>query len=404
MKKIAFIIPDLYNRGMPRVLESLENNISKSIYDKYIILLKKEPIKFHVEGKIIEIDREGRSFLSKLYIFVKRLIKLYNINKKYKFDYIISFGMTSNIISIIVFKYGKIKCKKIIITEHNVKSIENNIGKGIKTLIYNKVYNFFIRKLYNKADSIVSVSKYIGLDLIENYGIKKEKICTIYNGVNKDVIDGLKCEVLSDSEYKIFKNPVIINVGALSLQKGQWHLIKIMPELRKKIPNVQLVILGNGECYKELLDLVKTLNLSECVHLLGVKDNPYKYMYNAKVFVLSSLYEGFPNVLVEAMTVGIPVISVDCKSGPRELFQEKFLINEKIDNICWSDFGVLTPDMRDYGIEIDTIIKSKEKILESAILEMLMNEKLQDKYRKQSIYRAKKFTSYQMTKNYIKLF
>lgn len=395
MKKIAFVIPDLYSRGMPRVLESLENSISKSDYDKYIILLKRKPIKFHVEGKIIEIEYEGKSFLSKLCIFIKRLVKLYNINKKYKFDYIISFGMTSNIISIIVFKYGKVKCKRIIITEHNVKSIENNIGKSIKTLIYNKVYNFFIRKLYNKADNIVSVSKYIGLDLIKNYGIKKEKICTIYNGVNKELIDSLKYEALSDSEYEIFKNPVIINVGALSLQKGQWHLIKIMPELRKKIPNIQLVILGDGEYYKDLLNLVKRLNLTECVHLLGIKNNPYKYMYNAKIFVLSSLYEGFPNVLVEAMTVGIPVISVDCKSGPRELLNDEIDICIK-DNYFLAHYGILTPDF----FENKCIENINEEILEKAITKLLKDKNLYCKYRTLSVSRSKEFTSVKMMNYY----
>lgn len=398
MKKIAFVIPDLYSRGMPRVLESLENSISKSDYDKYIILLKRKPIKFHVEGKIIEIEYEGKSFLSKLCIFIKRLVKLYNINKKYKFDYIISFGMTSNIISIIVFKYGKVKCKRIIITEHNVKSIENNIGKSIKTLIYNKVYNFFIRKLYNKADNIVSVSKYIGLDLIKNYGIKKEKICTIYNGVNKELIDSLKYEALSDSEYEIFKNPVIINVGALSLQKGQWYLIKIMPELKKKIPNLQLVILGQGSYYDKLSNLIQSLNLQGSVHLIGEKSNPYKYMYNADIFVLTSLYEGFPNVLVEAMSVELPIVSVDCKSGPRELLNENINIDIE-DRYILCDYGILVPDL----FKINVFNLEKKQILLQAILEIMENNKLREYYRQKSRYRIKNFTAEKMTEQYINI-
>lgn len=399
MKKIAFIIPDLYTRGMPRVLENLENEILSNKYDKYIILLKKKPIRFNVQGRVIEIEKEGENILSKFYIFIKRLIKIYNVNKKYKFDYIIGFGMTANIIAILTSKYGK-----VIITEHNVKSIENNITKGVKNLIYNRTYNFFIKNLYNKANIIVSVSKYIGLDLIKNYGIKKEKICTIYNGVNNKIINKLKYENLSEKENEIFKNPVIINVGALSPQKGQWHLIKIMPELKKVIPNIQLVILGQGPYYDKLSNLVQSLDLKDSVHLMGVKSNPYKYMYNAKIFVLSSLYEGFPNVLVEAITVGIPVISLDCKSGPRELLQKNFREKKKINNICWADFGVLVPDMIDYGMKIDIVIKNKEKILKDAILEMLMDENLQDEYRKKASFRARQFTSSQMAKNYMKLF
>lgn len=390
MKKIAFVIPDLYSRGMPRVLENLESEISPNEYDKYIILLKKKPIKFNVQGKIIEIEKEGENILSKIYIFLKRLIKIYNINKKYQFDYIISFGMTSNIISILTSKYGK-----VIITEHNVKSIENNIGKGVQKLIYNKIYNFFIRKLYNKANVIVAVSKYIQLDLIQYYGIKKEKIYTIYNGVNNKVISSLKYEKLSEEENKIFQNPVIINVGALSPQKGQWHLIKIMPELKKIIPNIQLVILGQGPYRNKLSNLIQSLDLQDSVHLMGVKSNPYKYMYNAKIFVLSSLYEGFPNVLVEAMTVGLPIISVDCKSGPRELLNDNININVE-NNYFLADYGILTPDF----LEDNYSEAIKEEILKKAIIELLKNRKLYYKYKTLSIDRSKEFTSAKMMNHY----
>lgn len=391
MKKIAFIIPDLYTRGMPRVLENLENEILSNKYDKYIILLKKKPIRFNVQGRVIEIEKEGENILSKFYIFIKRLIKIYNVNKKYKFDYIIGFGMTANIIAILTSKYGK-----VIITEHNVKSIENNITKGVKNLIYNRTYNFFIKNLYNKANIIVSVSKYIGLDLIKNYGIKKEKICTIYNGVNNKIINKLKYENLSEKENEIFKNPVIINVGALSPQKGQWHLIKIMPELKKVIPNIQLVILGQGPYYDKLSNLVQSLDLQDSVHLMGVKSNPYKYMYNAKIFVLSSLYEGFPNVLVEAMSVGLPIVSVDCKSGPKELLNKD--INVEVTNkYILADYGILVPD---FFYNKDNCLEN-EKILTQAVLKIMNDNQLREYYRQKSKQRIKLFTAKNMAKQYM---
>ena len=338
-KKIAWLIPDLYTGGMPRVLESLSNEFNKDKnYKQYNLLLKKKNINFKVYGDIFSLEKEGKYFFNKIFIFIKRIYDFYKINKIYKFDYVVSFGMTANIINILISKKGK-----TIITEHNVKSIENNIGKGINNRIYNYIYNFLIKLLYNKSDKIITVSKYIGIDLIKNYGIKENKIDTIYNGVDDKKIEKLKLESLSDEEYKIFKNPVIINVGATSEQKGQWHLIKIMPELRKYIPDIQLVILGQGVYYNKLEKLVQSLNLKECVHLMGAKSNPYKYMYNADIFVLTSLYEGFPNVLVEAMSVGLPIVSVDCKSGPRELLNDDVNITIK-NNYFLADYGILTPD------------------------------------------------------------
>lgn len=394
-KKIAWLIPDLYTGGMPRVLESLSNEFNKDKnYKQYNLLLKKKNINFKVYGDIFSLEKEGKYFFNKIFIFIKRIYDFYKINKIYKFDYVVSFGMTANIINILISKKGK-----TIITEHNVKSIENNIGKGINNRIYNYIYNFLIKLLYNKSDKIITVSKYIGIDLIKNYGIKENKIDTIYNGVDDKKIEKLKLESLSDEEYKIFKNPVIINVGATSEQKGQWHLIKIMPELRKYIPDIQLVILGQGVYYNKLEKLVQSLNLKECVHLMGAKSNPYKYMYNADIFVLTSLYEGFPNVLVEAMSVGLPIVSVDCKSGPRELLNDDININVKNDYFL-ADYGILTPDF----LENDCSESIKEKILEKAIIELLKNKNLYCKYRALSVSRSKEFTSVKMMsyyKNYL---
>lgn len=395
MKKIAWIIPDLYTGGMPRVLEALSNEFNKdSKYKQYNILLKKKDINFNVYGKTFSLEKEGKNLSEKIFIFIKRIYDFYKINKKYEFDYVVSFGMAANIINILINKKGK-----TIITEHNVKSIENNIGKGINNRIYNCIYNLLIRFLYNKADKIITVSKYMGIDLIKYYGIKENKIDTIYNGVDEKKIEKLKMEPLSDEEYKIFENPVIINVGSTSRQKGQWHLIKIMPELKKAIPNIQLIILGQGEDYNKLYNLVQLLGLENNVHLMGVKSNPYKYMYNAKIFVLSSLYEGFPNVLVEAMTVGLPIISVDCKSGPRELLNNNINISVK-NNYFLADYGILTPDF----LENDCSESIKEKILEKAIIELLKNKNLYCKYRALSVSRSKDFTSVKMMnyyKNYL---
>lgn len=391
-KKIAWLIPDLYTGGMPRVLESLSNEFNKDKnYKQYNLLLKKKNINFKVYGDIFSLEKEGKYFFNKIFIFIKRIYDFYKINKIYKFDYVVSFGMTANIINILISKKGK-----TIITEHNVKSIENNIGKGINNRIYNYIYNFLIKLLYNKSDKIITVSKYIGIDLIKNYGIKENKIDTIYNGVDDKKIEKLKLESLSDEEYKIFKNPVIINVGATSEQKGQWHLIKIMPELRKYIPDIQLVILGQGVYYNKLEKLVQSLNLKECVHLMGAKSNPYKYMYNADIFVLTSLYEGFPNVLVEAMSVGLPIVSVDCKSGPKELLNKDINV-EIINKYVLADYGILVPDF--FNNKNDCL--ENEKILTQAVLKIMNDNLLRENYRQKSKQRIKLFTAENMAKQYM---
>lgn len=107
-KKIAWLIPDLYTGGMPRVLESLSNEFNKDKnYKQYNLLLKKKNINFKVYGDIFSLEKEGKYFFNKIFIFIKRIYDFYKINKIYKFDYVVSFGMTANIINILISKKEK---------------------------------------------------------------------------------------------------------------------------------------------------------------------------------------------------------------------------------------------------------------------------------------------------------
>ena len=184
---------------------------------------------------------------------------------------------------------------------------------------WNGIISILMRLLYNKADKIIAVSSFIKGDLIKNYGIKESGVMVIYNPVDIEKINTLASEEIS---LQLFKEevPIIISVGRLSREKGHEFLLKAFAIMRKKV-RMRLVILGEGEEERNLGKLSRNLGINNDVVLLGYDKNPYKYMKRASIFVLSSLYEGFPNVLIEAMACGTPVISTQYNPYPHEIIE-----------------------------------------------------------------------------------
>lgn len=397
LKKIAFVIPDLYTGGMPRVLENISAFLPQDKFEQTIILLKDKPVNFKVQGSVIPLVREGKNYLEKGIVFFKRIWKLYRLCKKEKYDVLIGFGMTANIISILI-----PLSTKVIATEHNVKSIENRMGRGFLKKCINRGYDFLIRMTYNHATVVVPVSRVIGEDLVRAYRISPNKIHVIYNGVDEALVKE-KAEIpLAPEEVSLFTNPVIINVGALSKQKGQWHLIRVMPELMKQFPNIKLILLGTGDYREYLEQLICNYGLQEHVKLLGVKENPYQYVRRATLFALPSLYEGFPNVLVEAIMLGCPVVSVDCMSGPRELLldEDELAHLEEIEGVHEGKYGVLCkPFPKDEG-ELPEKLTSEERSLLEALRTMLSDKLLQSRYSRAGKMRSEQFCAHGMAKQY----
>lgn len=397
MKRVAFVLPDLYTGGMPRVLEGISTYLPEDEFEQTIILLMDKPVNFKVQGKVIALEKEGGSFFEKGIIFLKRLWKMYRLCRKERFDILVGFGMTANIISILTSSGIR-----VIATEHNVKSIENHIAAGSVKKKVNQLYDFLIRQTYNHAATVVPVSRVIGEDLAESYGILPEKLHVIYNGVDGDTIQEKGMEPLPPEEQELFAHPVIINVGALSRQKGQWHLIRLMPKLLEVVPDAKLLLLGGGMYQDYYEQLIQERKLSAHVKLLGVKKNPYQYMKCATVFALSSIFEGFPNVLVEAIMVGCPVVSTDCMSGPRELLldEEEQDAVQSVKTRYQGRYGVLTKPFPQESKTSEADLTAEELAMLEALVEMLQSKELQDRYREAGLLRAKEFHAKAMAEQY----
>jgi glycosyltransferase involved in cell wall biosynthesis len=173
------------------------------------------------------------------------------------------------------------------------------------------------RWFYPWADAIVTVSQGSAEDLAR-LGLSSDCIKVIYNPVVTPELFEKVTEPVEHPWFEPGSPPVILGVGRLEKQKDFPTLIRAFAQVRQQRP-ARLMILGEGQERPDLETLVQELGLAENVALPGFVANPYAYMGKAALFVLSSLFEGLPTVLIEAMATETPVVSTDCKSGPAEI-------------------------------------------------------------------------------------
>ncbi len=215
-----------------------------------------------------------------------------------------------------------------------------------------------IRVLYPYANIIIPNSYGSKLDLFRNFNVPIEKIRVVYNAYDLANIENLSKKPLSLQSGYIFSSfPVIITVGRLTTAKAHWNLLKIYKSIKDIIPNIKLVIIGDGELRDYLIDYAKKLSLKTYtiwddsqpfneiydVYFLGIQDNPFQFLSHSELFVFTSLWEGLPNVVIESLICSIPVASTDCASGPSEILAKRISPDPLRKSPLFSDYGVLMP-------------------------------------------------------------
>ncbi|MEO0224935.1 MAG: glycosyltransferase, partial [candidate division WOR-3 bacterium] len=315
-KKIIFVIPNLGKGGAERACANILKNLSRDKFDIVSVFYDNNHIyEIPDDIKIYNLDLSGTpNFFKKIYRNVVRIMKISQIIKNEDSDVVFSFLNRVNL-STITSKILSRSKAKIVICEQNTSSVQQ---KGLLGFIT----KLFMRIIYKKADIIVAVSGGVKNDLMKNFGIKENKIAVIYNPIDIDEIQKLSKEEITECEWFKEDIPIIINVASLTEKKGHKYLLHAFKIVREKV-NCRLVILGEGPKEKELKELAKNLGISNDVKFLGFQKNPFKFMSRSTVFVLSSVYEGFGNVLIEAMACGVPVVSTNCPSGPNEIIKDR---------------------------------------------------------------------------------
>jgi len=177
-----------------------------------------------------------------------------------------------------------------------------------------------VRRFYPSADGIIAISRGVAEDLAALLSMPERRIDTIYNPVDQDAIRRRALEPLDDPWLGDRGAPIVLGVGKLRRQKDFETLIRAFAQLRKRRP-ARLLLLGEGPERAGLEALARALGVADAVRLAGYAPNPAAWMARASVLALSSAWEGFSNVLVEALACGCPVVSTDCPSGPSEILE-----------------------------------------------------------------------------------
>ncbi len=178
-----------------------------------------------------------------------------------------------------------------------------------------------IRWSYRRADAIIAVSRGIGSDVLAETGIDAGKLFVLPNPVIDDRIFAMGREAVPHPWLAENEIPVIIGVGRLARQKDFPTLIQAFARVRRDRA-CRLILLGEGKERENLSQLAESLGIGADVDLPGYTENPFAFVRRAALFVLSSAWEGFPNVLAEALAVGTPAVATDCVSGPRDILAD----------------------------------------------------------------------------------
>jgi len=383
MKRIGLLISQMNKGGAERVVSRL-TGILNSDYKVYLIVFESTYMAYEHKAELIDLNiPSSPKKLKKLLLPIIRARTLKKNKDKYNLDCVISFMDSPNIVNII----SKTDKCKVAISIRNYSEIENSRN------VIGRIFSLAVKSLYNRADIIIPVTKEIEKLYVKKYRVRADKFKVIYNPYDINEIKGLSREAPVLSElYNIANKFKFVTMGRQVYQKGYWHLIKAFKLVHDKYPDAVLVMIGQDHQDGKVQELASKLSLDDSILLLGYHSNPFGILSQCNAYVLTSLFEGFPNALVEAMACGLPVISADCKSGPREILYKDHDIEDACSSMELADYGILVKPLEEAENWDENIITEGEMELCKAMQLLVTNDAIRDKYVKMAFSRASDFS------------
>jgi glycosyltransferase involved in cell wall biosynthesis len=351
MTKILFILPNLNGGGTQRMFSNLCNNMDRNKFTIVLCLLKAEGEYLSLitnDIKIIDLNTPRMR---------NSLIGIYKTVKSEKPKIVIS-SISSFNIFLATFLF--------ILPRRNIKYIarESNI---LSQKIENGNYIVkYLQKYYNKFDYCIAQSRDMKEDLISNRLISENRIIIINNFIDTDYINRKLDENIN---IQLPDNKInLLSIGRFEYQKGYDMLLKSFAQF-KNTERFHLTIIGQGALKEEIQRQITDLRLTNRVSLLDFTDNPYKYMEKSDIFVSSSRFEGFPNVVIESLSCGTPVIANNYKGGINEILQ-------------YPEFGNIVDIQNSEKFEetIGILLKKDRNIIKNKAIELYSKTKIIKQY------------------------
>lgn len=352
--------------GAERVISLLLKELENEQNIKVHFMMMEEGIEYDLPKSIspIILSNSKKSGLQKFIELLFVALKLKKYIKENSIDTVMSFLYRPNYINILAKIFGS--------NHKSIINIRSTTSRYKNEALLGKINLFLINSLFDKADLIISNSKGVDEDLKSLMRITiNTKV--IYNPVDIEYINSKK-DICEDIDFEFKENKkYIISVGRLIPLKRNMDLITAFFELQKDDDSLELIFLGDGILKDSLINDCIKLGIKEKVQFLGNVKNPFYYLVKSDLFVLNSEIEGFPNVLVEAMACGLPVISSDCKSGPREILEdEKYGLLYPVGSV-----EILIEKIKFYlyeDIQKENIKKKNLKKIEDFSVDKIMNQ------------------------------
>ena len=328
MKSLIIFIPSIENAGVEKNLFIICNFLIKKI-DKIYLVTANNNFNKKLDKKINVVCPKNKYWNNKSRL-LKTIYCFFLIINNFKKKNYLLFSFQANLVASIIAKIFEYKLLLRLNTSPN-------------KYIHNSFQGFFFKIIYKSADQIIVNSKKFKSLLKKKLNINSK---FIYN----PLISKYK---IKKRAKKIKKNLNILNIGRLTDQKDHLTLLRALHLLKKDKIKFTASIIGSGDKYKNLKEYIDKNNLKKEVQLLGYKPDGYKFMTKADVFILSSKYEGLPNVLIEAQQSNTPIISSNCATGPSEI-----LLDGKLGSLYpVGDYKKLYKEIKDFNFDKKKLIK-----------------------------------------------
>ena len=375
--KVLFLLHSLAGGGAERGALNVLKLLDGAKYERFLgVVLKEGPLLDEIPPDI-ELVQSPSAKLASILSWapipagrgsLQSALKIRRIVKSINPDIVVSvLPVVSLPTYLALLAYPRRPFKWIIREENNTEATMKNVAsKGIKRSLLLR----WVRMAYSAADHISATSQGVRQGLIDMFGIRPQDVSVIYHAL--DVV-GTHNEAGKRVSIPWPEEKVIVAVGRLTEQKAFDTLIRTFAIVRKSI-SARLMILGRGELKEQLEALSRELGVQDSVDFMGFVANPWSYMSRSDVFVLSSRWEGFARVIIEAMASGVPVISTDCDYGPGEI-----ITSEKN--------GILVP--------VDDVEQ-----MASAICQVLEDREMAESLIQEGLHRASDFDSEKICSQY----
>lgn len=402
-KKIMLITPMLHQGGFERICVMTARALSqRRDTEAVIVVFSMEDIAFDISGlSVIDLNlkaKDGR--IRKILNIIRRGIKLTVLQKKLGTDISYSFGTTANIANSL--SRG---AKKKISACHSFEEIRGGV---------------YMKLISRCTDRVLCCSKKMADLVQESYGFPNAK--ALWNPCDiQGILAQSRKEPHKDIGFFRENGKILVSMGREDDVKGFWHLLKIFRRVYEEEENVGLAVIGEGG-FEEYRRLAKELGVEKRVFFTGLKKNPFPYLRESDIYLLTSLSEGLPNALVEALALSLPVVSANCLSGPAEILHGDFREAEAQKEVFLGDYGILVPPLspeKDLSVRWKPegealcreeaekspcrgekkriMLEEAEEKFAGAVLRLLQDEALYKSYRDKALARAGDFS----TENYM---